>query len=208
MPSPPAEPPATAAPRAPSPRWSLAPSELDGGESSPSPAPALEPPLERDELVDDIDELLSELEISSAGWNGSDPSIDSLDHRRLSLKITHYPDDYAEPSPPVDILPLSPPATDTTACLAAPMTYAFPATWYSHPDMPGVWVCAGCFGRHLAGTKFDPQFDGRAYNDGRPRACWFGGDRVVYELLPRALATGFLQPLIDHLNEVATPRAA
>ncbi|KAM0270031.1 hypothetical protein ACHAQH_009580 [Verticillium albo-atrum] len=213
-PSPPAEAPATMIPRAPSPRWSFAPSELDAAESSSVPPT----PSDGDELVNDIDEMLSELEVSSAGWDGSGPSPDDLDHRRPSLKVTHCPDD-DEPSP-IKVLPLSPPAvppklplagddapeTDTTACLAAPMTYAFPATWYQHPDMPAVWVCAGCFGRHLAGTKFDPQFEGRAYDDGRPRGCWFSRERVLDVLLPRAMATGFFQPVVEYLNEAAMGR--
>ncbi|KAM0327208.1 hypothetical protein ACHAQA_006341 [Verticillium albo-atrum] len=208
-PSPPAETPVRTALGAPSPRWSWAPSELDAAESVPPP------PYERDELVDDIDEMLSELEVSSAGWDDSELSIDG---DPTSVLAATYPELIVSP---IEIPPLSPPAVPpklplfapaapcdgiekgTAACLAAPEAYAFPATWYRHPDMPGVWICAGCFARCLGGTKFDPQFEGRAYDDGSPRTCRFSTPRVVDVLLPHALATGFLQPLIEHLNEVS-----
>lgn len=85
-----------------------------------------------------------------------------------------------------------------TSCIDTPATFS--TTWYSHPGTPGFLICSRCYADHISATKFANVFQSSMPNDGKPRVCRFSRPRFKDHMFPTAVATSYLQPLIDYMR--------
>ncbi|KAI1867422.1 hypothetical protein JX265_000739 [Neoarthrinium moseri] len=85
-----------------------------------------------------------------------------------------------------------------TSCIDTPVT--FETSWYSHSAAPDFFICSRCYVDHIATTQFRNIFRCSTFSDNKPRHCRFSASRMKDNIFKTALATNYLQPVIDWMR--------
>ncbi|KAI0541432.1 hypothetical protein GGR58DRAFT_511007 [Xylaria digitata] len=101
--------------------------------------------------------------------------------------------------PGADIPATSPrqPQSAPKECISTNVTFA--STWYTHPRAPDFPICPNCHENHIRGSRFEGEFQGKFWDDGKSRACGFSSTRIKDSLWGLALSSGSLGDLIEYM---------
>ena len=153
-------------------RTTLSPPQHQGPVVRPHNQPLQPEAQSAQASANDIEQMLHDLEISFTA--SAAPKETTQDATKTQEPSDHVSTERADSSPSAKTIEV--PATGKTACINPPM--AFSTTWYSHPEVPDIWICSRCFERHFEGTKFEEDFVGCFFEDGQARWCSFDSPRI------------------------------
>lgn len=104
-------------------------------------------------------------------------------------------------SPAADVsASFSTPTTKETVakeCISSNVTFA--TTWYTHHRAPEFLICANCYENHIQGSRFEGEFKGTFWDDGKPRACGFNTTRIKDSLWKLPFTSGSLDKLVEYM---------